>query len=784
MFESTASNLVTNDNNNTADVFVRDLVVGTTTLVSVNTTGGAPGNLESTAPTITPDGRYVLFSSRASNLVTGDSNNAVDLFVRDLVLKTTTLVTRNYLNSGSFAGTAAAWDGSRQISDDGRRVAFHSAANNLVAGDTNAKSDVFVRDLQAASNNVASANSAGTGLGNGNSQAASLDAAGRYVAFQSASSNLTTNDTNVNLDVFRRDLIARTTRLASVNTNGTSSSAGSSYSPVLSKQGNVVVFLSTANDLVTGDTNTSGADLFRRDFDADTTMLIDSRVTPSTDTSVPAVSADGRFVLHSDALKNLVLFDALTHTRTNIVNNTPGAGGVMTDDANYVVFSGLPDLTGVRNIYLYDRLGGTTELVSVREPSLTIMTGSAASHIVPGAVSSNGQFIVFESYASDLSAGDTNSTRDVWICDLSSGSNGMVRLNTILSGFARGPARRPVVSGDGQWVAFEAIPDSTPVTGLATRFSLYAFDRVAQTNLLVGGVGSVVAPSLAAFSQQGAFLTFQSSETGVGGYATTVGQVYYRDLAQGTNRLVSLAYAGATPGAARSFDPAIIPDGHYVAYLSSAANLVSNSTTGTNAFLWDSATGSNTLVSVSGSGAGLNQVTQVAFKANGGLLSFQRGSTNYLFDITTRTIVAMLGDAANVSLSADGRLVACERGGSYSPTDTNATTDVYVIDRSTGLASLASVNYNGTGAGNGRSLSPWITPDGHYVLFRSRASNLVANDTNGVSDVFLRDLVLNRTILLSIRQDGSGAGNKLSGNPILSADGSTVLFESYASDLV
>ena len=784
VFESSASNLVTNDNNNAADVFVRDLVAGTTTLVSVNTSGVSPGNLESTAPTITPDGRYVLFSSRASNLATSDFNNAADLFVRDLVLGTTKLVTRNYLNSASFAGTSVTWDGSRQISDDGRWVAFHSAASNLVQSDTNGKSDVFVRDLQASTNAVASVNTAGTGLGNGNSQSASMDATGGYVAFQSASSNLSPYDTNVNFDVFRRNLVARTTRLASVNTNGTSSSSGSSFSPVLSKQGNVVVFLSTANDLTAGDTNTSGADLFRRDFDADTTFLIGSKVAPTADTSVPALSADGRFVLYLDASKNLVLFDALASTRTIISTNTPGADGIITGDGHFVVFIAPPEATGVRNIYLYDRLVGSTELVSVREPTLAITTGSAASRVIPGAVSSNGQFVVFESYAADLNPGDTNSARDVWTCDLKGGANGWVRLNTLLDGFSRGPSRRPVISGDGRWIAFEAIPDSTPLTGLTTRFNLYVFDRLTQTNLMVGGVGSVVAPSLPVFSQQGAVMTFQSSETGVGGYATTLGQVYYRDLAQGTNRLVSLDYLGAAPGTARSFDPAISPDGRYVAYLSGAANLVTNSTAGNNAFLWDSVTGSNILVSASGSGAGLNQVSQVAFRASGSLLSFQQGNTNYLFEVTSQTVVVTFSDAVNVSLSADGHLVACERGGSYSPTDTNATTDVYVIDRSTGLASLVSINRDGTGAGNGKSLSPWITPDGRYVLFRSRASNLVANDTNGVNDVFLRDLVLSRTILLSINRDGTGAGNKLSGNPIMSADGSTVLFESYASDLV
>ena len=793
VFESAASDLVPNDTNNASDVFRRDLLAGTTTLVSVSPNGTSPGNLDSIAPLITPDGRYVLFASRAINLVANDANNAVDLFVRDTVAGTTVLVTRNTANTSSFSGRSVIWDGNRQISDDGRWVVFHSSATNLVSGDTNAKFDVFVRDLQTSSNRSVSISTSGTGLGNGDSQNPFMDAAGRYVAFQSAASNVATNDTNTGLDVFVRDRVAGTTSLVSVNTNGVSSAstlAASAY-PVLSKDGNVVVFFSTANNLVAGDTNSSTtvADLFRRDLTAGTTTLITSSVAQKNISGpipnfVPVLSADGRFVLYQDAFKNLVLFDAVTSTNATVAANVPGADAVMTDDANWIAFIGSPGNTGVRNIYLYDRLSGTTELISLREPNLTITTGSAASHLFSGGVSSNGQFAVFESYSPDLDAADTNRTSDVWIGDFNTNASGWFRLNTILGGFSRGPSRRPVISGDGRWVGFEAIPDSTPLAGLGTRFNLYAFDRVAQTNVLIAGVGKVSAPSLPVFSQQGAFLAFQSSETGVGGYATTVGQVYYRDLAQSSNRLVSLNYQGTAAGSAASSDPVISPDGRYVAYLSSASGLVTNSTSSfaVNAFLWDSLSGSN--IVVSGPGSTLTPVTRVAFAANGSLLAFQRLTNTYLFDVINNTSITTLTDAVNVAFSEDGRFVGCERRDSYSPLDTNLMTDVYLIDRTSGQASLVSVNRDGTGAGNGRSLSPLITPDGRYVLFRSRASNLAANDTNGVSDVFLRDLVLGRTILLSINRDATGTGNQFSGNPVISADGSTVLFETYASDLV
>ena len=316
VFESAACDLVANDTNNASDVFLRDLVAGTTTLISVSTNGVNPGNLESTAPTFTPDGRYVLFASRASDLAANDSNNAVDLFVRDTAAGTTKLVTRNATNTSSFAGKSAIWDGNRQISDDGRWVAFHSSATNLVSSDTNAKLDVLVRDLQTQTNLAASINLTGTGLGNGDSQSVSLDATGRYVTFQSTASTLATNDTNTGLDVFLRDRVAGTTTLVSVNTSGVSSTASSSASPVLSKDGNVVVFLSTANNLVPIDPNLSGADLFLRDLAAGTTTLIAAGVSPSISSAaatrfIPVLSADGRFVLFQDAGKNLALYDSM-----------------------------------------------------------------------------------------------------------------------------------------------------------------------------------------------------------------------------------------------------------------------------------------------------------------------------------------------------------------------------------------------------------------------------------------------------------------------------------------
>jgi len=144
MFLSNADNLATNDHNGPVmDVFLRDRQTGGTILVSVNVAGTGGGNGDSSAPDFTPDGRFVAFESRASNLVAGDTNGAADVFVRDLVEGSTTLVSVNSVGAGAGHGVSSG----PVITPDGRFVAFSSTADDLVEGDTNRLEDVFVRDL-------------------------------------------------------------------------------------------------------------------------------------------------------------------------------------------------------------------------------------------------------------------------------------------------------------------------------------------------------------------------------------------------------------------------------------------------------------------------------------------------------------------------------------------------------------------------------------------------------------------------------------------------------------
>ncbi|MCB9433503.1 MAG: PD40 domain-containing protein, partial [Ardenticatenaceae bacterium] len=252
-FESYASNLVSGDSNSRPDIFVHDRQVGTTSRVSVDSSG-SEGNDYSFAPSISSDGRFVAFQSRASNLVSGDSNGAYDIFVHDQQMGTTSRVSVD--SNGSEANGESL---NASISGDGRFVAFQSRASNLVSDDTNNAVDIFVHDLQTRTTSRVSVDSNGN-QGNGPILIPSISSDGRFVTYQSSASNLVSGDSNFRSDIFVHDRQTGKTNRVSVDSSG-SEGNGDSRIASISGDGHFIAFQSRASNLVSGDSN-NASDIF------------------------------------------------------------------------------------------------------------------------------------------------------------------------------------------------------------------------------------------------------------------------------------------------------------------------------------------------------------------------------------------------------------------------------------------------------------------------------------------------------------------------------------------
>jgi Tol biopolymer transport system component len=362
-FWSFASNLVPGDTNGTSDVFVRDRVAGTTERVSVDSRerqsiGGDQGGVLDTnfgRPVITPDGRFVAFASSATNLVKGDRNNTVDIFLRDRVVGTTERVTmagrKTEANSESSVPA---------ISPDARFIAFRSFADNLVPGDTNFTSDVFLLDRQAGTIVRVSLTSTGQQADNA-SGSPSITPDGRFVVFESGALLLPGEVEDFASDVYLRDVQAGTTEGISTVTTGF---VRHSVAPTISADGRFVAFQSWDGGLVPGDTN-DRYDIFVLDRSTGVyeRVSVDSAgVEGNNDSLGPAMTPDGRFVAFTSDADNLVAgdgnfdVDVFVHDR---VAHTTIRASVRTDgtETGFELGSGNPSLSTSGQVVAFDSEG-------------------------------------------------------------------------------------------------------------------------------------------------------------------------------------------------------------------------------------------------------------------------------------------------------------------------------------------------------------------------------------------------------------------------------------------
>lgn len=306
-FASRATNLVAGDDNANSDVFV--LVPGSGLVRASAPAEGGEADGASTEPDLTEDGQLVAFTSSATNLVAGDTNGHADVFVRDLETGAVTLV------SATPGGSPGDGDSSAPaISPDGRFVSFFSTAGDLVAGDDDARGDVFLRDLQTGETELISVARGGGGqdaaLAGGRAQVSDLSRNGRFVAFESDATNLVRRDRNRRTDIFVRDRTAGGTRRVSLSTTNEEAD-GASFLPSITPDGRFVAFASRADDLVPE--NARGLDFFVHELSRNTTVLADvsargrprSRELTEPKLERPALSADAETVAFVSSASNL-----------------------------------------------------------------------------------------------------------------------------------------------------------------------------------------------------------------------------------------------------------------------------------------------------------------------------------------------------------------------------------------------------------------------------------------------------------------------------------------------
>jgi Tol biopolymer transport system component len=415
---------------------------------------GAQGFGMSLSPSMSADGRFVAFQSSSANLVAADTNGKVDIFLRDRQGGTTR---RMSLSSSDEQADQDCVDPS--MSADGRFLAFSSAATNLVPGDTNAAVDIFVRDRLAGTTERVSVDSGGIEA-NGSSSAPSISADGRYVAFCSHASNLAGDANGSIQDVFVRDRQAGTTEMVCVAAGGVAADSLSD-SPSISADGRFVAFESLATNLLAGADLNADWDVFVRDRQAGTTELasVDSGELPGNALSIGAsISADGRWVAFESQADNLVV----------------------------------GDLNGITDLFVRDRLNGTTEIASLNSGQ-----GQANHDSSAGSISADGRFLVFRSLAMNLVPGDTNVRYDFFVRDRQGLTTERVNLDpggAQTNGDTLGSPISAAISADGRWAVFASAAVNLVPGDFNSTFDIFVRDRETTgfSSLCDPGSGGIV----------------------------------------------------------------------------------------------------------------------------------------------------------------------------------------------------------------------------------------------------------------------------------------------------
>ncbi|MEO7795175.1 MAG: hypothetical protein ABIV06_10415, partial [Thermoanaerobaculia bacterium] len=800
------------DLNGSPDVYLWDRLSGSQTLVShVAGDASTASNAGSYPFAVSDDGRFVAFFSSSSDLVEGqdDTNGLADIFLWD---GDTGEV---FLASHAAAGTATAGN-ERSVgtgmSADGRHVLFQSFADDLVAaaGDGNQLGDAFVWDRDTQEVTLVSHASGAPGTAADlESQPAAISSDGRYVVFSSSATDLLIGglDANGAQDAFEWDRTTGEVTLLSHAAGSTSAANAGSAGRAITPDGRYVVLNSGATDLLSTPSGPIGPQaLFVWDRQDDSMRLVShvpASMTSGPDADFGAITPDGQHLAFASESTALVaggsdsnfssdgfLWSAdtggvvlLSHTAgsATTTGNYVSNPVAISDDGVFVLLEskatnlvpGGTDSNGESDAFLWDAASGTAAFISHVTGNVTTAGNGGSS---PHSMSADGGLVALSSYADDLLAGvsDGNGANDAVLWQRSDDTASLISSAAVAAVTGGNGVVVPVaLSSDGLFAVFHSASENLVAAEVDTNNGLDVFhwSRSSETIALVSHAAG--APAVAgngpgeavAMSPEGRFVLFLSLASNLVAGATDANasvDAFVWDHDTGETVLVSHA-AGlpATAANGASTPIAMSTDGNYVLFTSSATDLVAAATDGngaTDVFLWNRGTDAITLVSHAAGAAltaGNGFAVAMAMSDNGRYIQFFAAASNLVVG----------GSDPNGSVE-----------------------DAFSWDRLSGLVTLISHPESlTTTTANGKSIPVATSADGRFVVFASRANNLISgeSDPNLGFDLFQWDELSGQVTLISrAASSPTTAGDEVAVFEAMSADGRFVAYSSSASALV
>ncbi|CAI6083649.1 fibronectin type III domain-containing protein [Cohnella sp. JJ-181] len=737
-FASASANLVEGDTNGKQDIFLQDRETGTVKRISLGA-GGAQADGDSYAPYVSFDASYALFASKAKNLVGGDTNGNEDLFLYDARTDTVQRIAQ-YVPGSEFAGAGSSY----QVSADGRYVVY--------AGKTSSQGtcDIWLLDRRSGTVKLVARQ---LYIYENFRSRLSISADGRFVAFDSFSREIVPDDVGGNYsykyrDVYLYDAALNEMKKISRAPDGTTGNHNSYY-PAISADGNYVAYLSKANNIVSADTKPS-QDVYVYARQTGTTELVSvngAGAQPGVDAYDPSISADGRYVsFHTDGAY---------------------------DDAD----------AGRTDVYVRDRIAGTTLWVS--------KTAGGANADQPadrGTLSADGGTLVFETAATNMGdAADMDAYRDIYAVALNTGAEAPAWPEGAAVSAEPGGSYVALSWPAAPGAAYYKVMQDGRIAGIVTGTS-FAADGL--------GLGSAHRYQVAAgaagyawsdWSPEIEARTLAAKETDAPGASAAavvpvLGGAQVNWSYPGDRDIVGAKVRWRKPGGA-VYESALYPK-------SVVSALVPNLENGE---FYDFA-----VAIVDGDGnVGAGEWTRARMPAGPAIVRMDvlRGTGGPAGSQNGR-VAAMNGDGRYTLFTSDMHFLVPEDDRTAPYNSYTSATQLYLYDAELGSVRLISRTWDGK-LGNGNSSGASISADGRYIVFGSAASNLLqdAPDTNGKWDVFLADRDVNGNGTFDEPGDTSlskistpyvngGQANGDSSGPLISADGSTIIFNTNAKNLV